>query len=645
VRGQLLRNAAAPLSAATRLPEHYLLEIASGRTICESCQVALRCQRTSNHYPVGLALGQPCVRSIEKQCPVCHRIYRTEGYSEWVPPYGNHAFDLVVEVGLASFLRHRQNGEIQRELEARWGLRLSCSTIRDQGQAFLDYLAATHQARVPQLRDRLQQDGGYVLHVDGTCEGGTDVIFTAIAGNRGWTLASCKMATEDTDQIEAFLRRCVEWFGLPLALVRDLSPQIEAAHQRVMPGVPDLICHYHFLENVGTKLCEKHHSKLTACLRRLKVRPAFHSLRHDLVRNVKQKGSLTPAEIEQLLTAPEQTGHLDPAQKQRALVYLLLCWAEDYGADLQGEFFPFDLPSLAQYRRYRTLHDWVVETMAPADADAKSFRTLETVRRHLVPVVQDRELVDVAERLEKAAALFHELRDVLRLSSDGHPLLHQRAVPDGPVQALQREQNLQEWTRELQQRHMSENDTDRRTDMAIVLDYLKKYDGKLTGHVMALNGGSQPFVVHRTNNLPEHCFGRKKQGLRRRLGTRNLAQYVQAMRPEEFLVDNLRDPDYLQIICGGTVENLASSFAQNWQTGKAIRLSRKEKTTNRPIPVTRRQLRDDSLLVKVRQAIAAVLAREPCEGGGRGVLAAGGTPAHPVPRPLAPAACTREATT
>ena len=611
MRGQLLSNAAVPLSAATRLPEHYLLEVASGRTVCESCQVALRCQRASTRYPVGLALGQPCVRSIEKQCPVCRRIYRAEEYPEWVPPHGNHAFDLVVEVGLASFLRHRQNGEIQRELEARWGLRLSCSTIRDQGQAFLDYLAATHQARLPQLRDRLQQDGGYVLHVDGTCEAGTDIIFTAMAGNRGWTLASCKMATEDTAQIGALLRRCVEWFGLPLALVRDLSPQIEAAHQQVMPGVPDLICHYHFLENVGTKLCEKHHGKLIACLRRLKIRPVFHSLRHDLVRNVKQKGPLTPAEVEQLLTAPEQTGHLDPAQRRRALVYLLLCWAEDYRADLQGEFFPFDLPGLAQYRRYRALYDWLVEIMTAALAAGPSLRTLETIRRHLAPLVQDRELVEVAARLEKAAALFHELRGVLRLSSDGrHPLLHQRPVPDGPVQARQREQHLQKWIHELQQRQASENDPDRRTDVAIVLGYLQKYHGKLTGHVMALNGRSQPFVVHRTNNLPEHGFGRKKRGLRRKLGTKNLTQYVQAMRPEEFLVDNLRDPDYLQIVCGGSVENLASSFAQNWQMGQAIRSSRKEKTTNRPIPVARRRLRDDSLLLKLRQAIAAVL-RQP----------------------------------
>lgn len=597
-----------PLSVKTRLPSHYLLEVASWRTVCDTCQVPLRRQRTSNHYPIGLSLGQPRVRLVQKQCPVCRRIYRAEAYPELVPPHGNHAFDLIVEVGLTSFLRHRQNREIQQELDACWGLRLSCSTISELAQSFLDYLAATHQAHMPKLREWLQKDGGYALHVDGTCEAGTEIVFNAVAGNRGWTLAGCKMPTEDTTQIQGLLRRCVEWFGQPLALVRDLSAQIEAAHQQVMPDIPDLICHYHFLENVGTKLCEKHHTKLIACLRRLKIRPALCSLRRDLVRYTKQKGSLTPAQIEQLLTAPEQATNLDTAQKRRALAYLILCWLEDYGADLQGEYFPFDLPSLALYRRYRTVHGWLVQTMAAIDSPNQASSTLETILHRLATVVEDWELVTTAERLEKAATLFNELRDVLRLSSDGHhPLLHQRSVADGPVQARQREEHLQQWINQLNQRRASKSDADRATDFAIVLDYLQKYYRKLVGHVIVLNDRPQPFVVQRTNNLSEHRFGRTKQRLRRKLGTKNLARYVQAMRPEEFLVDNLQDPDYLQIVCGGSLENLASSFAQNWQAGQRIRSLRRAKTSNHPIPVKRKSLREDCFLSKLKRAVAAVI--------------------------------------
>ena len=587
---------------------HYPLDVVSERTVCDTCQVPLRRQRTSTHYPIGILLGRPHVHLVQKKCPVCRQTYNPEEYPDLVPPHGNYAFDLIVEVGLARFLRHRQNQEIQQELDRGWGLRLSCSTISELAQSFLDYLAATHQAHVPELRERLQQDGGYALHVDGTCEAGTEIIFNAVAGNRGWTLAGCKMAAEEATPIEGLLRRCVEWFGQPLALVRDLSGQIEVAHQRVMPDIPDLICHYHFLLNVGTKLCEKHHTELTACLRHLKIRPALRSLRHNLLRYTKQKVPLTPAQIERLLTAPEQSTALDPAQKRRALAYLLLCWLEDYGADLKGEYFPFDLPSLALYRRYRTVHDWLVPTVAAMDLPNQAFSTLETILHHLATVVKDRELVAAAERLEKAATLFNELRDALRLNSDGRgPLLHQRSVVDGAVLARQREKHLQKWMDQLHHRRALESNTDRAADLEIVLDYLQKYHDKLAGHVIVLNDRPQPFVVQRTNNLSEHRFASTKRRLRRKLGTKNLIRYVQAMRPEELLVDNLHDPDYLRIICGGSFDNLAGSFAENWQAGQNIRSQRREKTTNHPIPARKRRLREDGFLSNLEKAMTIVI--------------------------------------
>ncbi len=615
MRDRLVQTAAVPLSRTTQLPDHYDLEVVNGRTVCESCQVPLHRQRTATRHPIGLLLGRPCVCRVELHCPDCGRTYEAERYPELVPPHGNYAFDLIVHVGLASFLQHRQNSEIQQELASRWGLRLSCSTIRELGQSFLDYLAATHRAHIPELREYLQKSGGYALHIDGTCEAGTDIVFNAVAGNGGWTLDGCKMATEDTIQIQGLLRRCVQWFGPPLALVRDLGSQIEAAHQQVMPDIPDLICHYHFLENVGTKLCEKHHAKLIACLRRLKIRPTLCSLRHDLVRQVKQKGSLSPAQIEQILTPPEPAAPLDPAQKRRCLAYLNLSWLEDYRADLRGEYFPFDLPSLALYRRYQIAHSQLVQTLAAADCPNQALSTLQTIRHHLTTVMEDKELTAAAARLEKAAALFNELRVELRLESDGaHPLLRQRPVADGPVMARQREAQLQKWTDQLNKRRALESDADRIADFTIVLGYLQKYQNKLTGHVITLKGHPVPFVVQRTNNVSEHCFGRAKQGLRRKLGTKNLTRIVQAMRPEEFLVANLRDPEYLRIICGGSLENLATSFARNWEAGKLIRSQRRAMATNHPIPATRRMLREHGFLQRLQRAVEIVVQNATSKG-------------------------------
>ena len=536
VRAQLLGTWPRPLPAGGRLPKDYVLEVASQHTLLRGLRGALRRQRSSSRCPLGVMLGEPQVRYVEKKCGRCGKVYHPETYQRLVPPRGNYAFDLIVAVGLARFRQHRQNGEIQAEFRARHELRLPSSTINELAHTFLDCLAATHQAIAPQLRKRLKEDGGYVLHVDGTCEPGTDTVFNVVAGNRGWTLAGAKMSGEDVKQIAGLLRRCVQSFGTPLALVRDLSPQIEAAGKEALPEVLDLVCHYHFLENVGSKLCEKPHAKLTAALRRLNVQSALRSLRKDLVRYSKQKGCLSAEQVAQCIQSPQLLADLEPLAARRTVAYLVLRWLEDYGADLCGEYFPFDLPSLAIYRRGCEIHDWLVKLTAASDFPQKELSTLGTIARHLAPLRADAEVVAAAERLEKAEALFAELRGLLRLTSDPHgPVLHRRVLADAPAIAAEMEKSFQAWKDQLCQRLAAERDADKAADQRTVLGYLVKYSKKLVGHVIPRAGQAEPFVVERTNNISEHRFGTTKQGLRRKVGTKKLVRMIQAMRPEELL--------------------------------------------------------------------------------------------------------------
>jgi len=554
-------------------------------------------------------LGQPRVRYIEKVCGGCGKVYRSEAYHQCVPPQGNYAFDLIVQVGLARFQQHRQNDEIRDEIEVRAGLSLPCSTISELAHAFLDCLAATHQAQAPQLRKRLEEDGGYVIHVDGTCEPGTDTLFNVMAGNRGWTLAGAKMSGEDVKQIAALLRGCVESFGTPLASMRDLSPQIEAAVKNALPKVLDLICHYHFLENVGNKLCEKPHTKLTAALRRLKIQSALRSLRKDLVRYSKRSGCLSAKDVQQYLELPQLLAESEPLQARRMVTYFLLRWLEDYGADLNGEFFPFDLPSLAFYRRGRQIYDWLVNLTTVEDFPRTEFSTLATIVRHLAPLREDAEAVAAAERLEKAETLFTELREVLRLTSDPQGgVLPQRIPADTSAMAEEAEKSFVLWMEQLRQRLASERDGDKVDDLESVLGYLEKYREKLVGHIIPRPGREQPFVVQRTNNLSEHRFSTTKQGLRRKVGVKKLARLIQAMRPEELLVSNLGDPDYLEILCGGNLENLPAVFARNWKASQAIRTERRKRTTNHPIPIGKKILRNAATLPRLQRAVEMVIA-------------------------------------
>ena len=609
LRAELAGQLDGPLPAGGCLPEGYPLPWDSDHEECSHCGGRLRHKRTSVRQPVGLLLGRPRVRCIEKECVRCGKADSFDAYHRFVPAHGNYAFDLMVEVGLARLRDLRQDTEICRDIRRRWGVSLPVSAVGLLVDSFLDGLAAVHQARAPLLRRRIERDGGYVLHVDGTCEPGTDVAFAAVAAPRRWVLEVGKMTTENANSIAEVLSRVVGHWGIPSALMRDMSQNIKNAKQQVLPEVPDFICQYHFLENVGEKLCRTSHGKLTSCLRRVRTRAALNSIRKDLIRWSKQESSsLTTEQVEQLLANPSEAAEMDASLLRRLAAYLVLRWLDDFGADLHGEYFPFDLPSLAFYRRGRRLSEWLDGVIASEDFPRRGFSTLETIARHLAPLREDPELTAAAQRLEKASALFEELRGVLRLThTPRERTLRTRKPVESGEQVQQIAEDLTQWREALQNRFSRERDPDKREDEALVLKYLETYHQELTGHVLPAEPRREPLVVDRTNNLLEQLFGVTKKGLRRRVGTKRLKRFIQAMRPEALLVPNLGDPLYLDFVCGGDLANLPTRLSEHWPLAKALRHERQQPKKDHPLPTSKRVLRQPEMLDNLTQLVRAII--------------------------------------
>ena len=202
-------------------------------------------------------------------------------------------------------------------------------------------------------------------------------------------------------------------------------------------------------------------------MRRLKVRPALTSLRKELVRWNNKTTALSRSEIEQLLLHPQEIAKFDPAALRRVVAYVLLRWLDDYTADLRGEYFPFDLPNLAFYRRGIQLGQLVGELVAHPDYEHK------------------------------------------------------------------------------------------RADQATILKYLEKYEHQLVGHVIEREG-QEPFIVCRMNNPAE------------------------------------------QLILDGNLANLPAAIAAHWPAAQVIRQQRQTPPTEYPIPTTKKQIRDPSLLKTIK---------------------------------------------
>ena len=280
----------------------------------------------------------------------------------------------------------------------------------------------------------------------------------------------------------------------------------------------------------------------------------------------------------------------------------------DYTTDLHGAYFPLPLPQLAFYRRRLQLGEMRNQLVVSPRFPQREPSMLKTIAGHLQTIRDDADVVAAASRLEKAAAMFEELRRVLRLSSPpGQRLLRQRGPSEGAKAAKKMQKRLYDWRDRLRKRHDREPDEQKRADQSTVLKYLDKYERQLVGHVIELKGDREPLVVRRTNNPAEHRFGSMKQRIRRKVGLKKLTRQIQAMRPEAFLVWNLANREYLSLVLGGSLTNLPSAIARHWDLAQAIRKERIRRTTDHPMPTTKRQIRHTQLLDNIKQTVAKIV--------------------------------------
>jgi hypothetical protein len=100
----------------------------------------------------------------------------------------------------------------------------------------------------------MQSKGGYVLHMDGTTEGDSPHLFSCTDEVSNRVLGNQKMPTKDSQYIVPLLQRLKDADGIPVALIHYMGRAILKAVAGVFPGVPDYICHFHFLRDLGKDL-------------------------------------------------------------------------------------------------------------------------------------------------------------------------------------------------------------------------------------------------------------------------------------------------------------------------------------------------------------------------------------------------------
>ena len=167
---------------------------------CHVSENQLLIHKTSRKTVTTLNIGEFEAIEIQKKCIPCQTIYRSEELRALTPYGGKFGFDVIEFIGTALFIHCNNESQIQAQLALR-NVTISENEISFLGKRFIVYLLLAHQASHVELKRHLDLKGGYILHMDGTCEGDSPHLFSCIDGLSNIVLGNRKMPTEDSQYI------------------------------------------------------------------------------------------------------------------------------------------------------------------------------------------------------------------------------------------------------------------------------------------------------------------------------------------------------------------------------------------------------------------------------------------------------------
>jgi hypothetical protein len=502
-----------------------------------------------------LHVGRFQATEVVLACSTCQRTYRSEELGQLVPPGANFGYDVMVYAGQALWLRCRNEEEVVAEL-AQKNVQISPREVSLLGMKFIVCLALAHQRRTPALHADMRTRGGYICHLDATCEGGDPFLMSSIDSLSNIVLGNVKLPAEDEAHIVPFLERLRQAFGVPLALVHDMGSGILKAVATVFPGVADFICHFHFLRDIGKDY-------LGAEYDTLRKRLGGHGIRATLryrAKQLKREMDANPAMIAALQHDMERVGlpAEDFAFTPVVGAYTLIQWALSAKAEGDGYGFPFDHPHLAFAQRLQRLNAHIERIKdIHLRGQWRDNRPYFKLHIALQAIMKDKTLWKTVTALEAKIGVFENLRKAMRIAMPAGPHGLNDDGGSGAIRAI--EKRVTAFRTWLTRR----KDYSRDRAAQKMIDQIDKYWEKLFADPIAVQTPSGPILIQpqRTNNLLEQFFRSLKRAHRRRTGNAASGRMLRTILAETPLVRNLQNPHYMTLLLNGK-SSLEEIFAQ-----------------------------------------------------------------------------------
>jgi hypothetical protein len=591
---KLLKTFVANLTGAVQpdvlFPEKPVIHFYPEISKCPVCDTTFHVQKTEIKSLSTMDIGEFYARQTILHCPHGHGIFKSRQLQNLVPRGGTFGFDVIIEIGYSLFIHCRSNQDTMAALAAK-NILISDREISYLGRKFIIYLALAHRQSQHALREFLMRRGGYILHVDGTCEGDSPNLFCGLDGLSELVLDTVKISSEKKDKLVPFFQGIKKQYGEPKALVHDMGKGILNAVAEVFPDTPDFICHFHFLRDIGKDLLNNDYTTLLKRLRKLKVRPKLRRRAKYLEQKINPDCHDVGEIIESLQSGKWQTNNFDNVPLITA--YALIQWIFDYPKESDGYGFPFDHPYLDFYRRIQKVHILLgrIKEINFNDS-AKVNSPFIQLYKAITITAEDNLLNELAQKLEAKIEVFDKLRCAMRIAlPEGKNGINDNGDVSDMKSIEEKVTAFRKWI--LSNKHKGKA-------YSKMVAQIDKYWEKLFADpipVVGTDGVVRNIQPQRTNNILERFFRDVKRQNRKKTGMASLNKVLQSILAETPLVQNLKNDEYMKIILNGC-SSLAERFSQIDADQVQQEMAKVAENNDKIIPEIKKIIRDEELTIK-----------------------------------------------
>lgn len=524
--------------------------------LCPVCGSVLNVRKTDKKVIYSLHIGKFVAHQTFLHCRHCDcgTNYLPSQLDSLASKYCNFGYDVIVHIGKSIFQRYRTIGEVTEELRS-FNIDISASEVAYLAKKFIVYLAVSHRNITGKINEQMQLKGGFILHLDGTSEGGSPHLISALDELSKFVLGNIKIPTEKADQIVPLLNEIKHKHGSPEAIVVDMGKAMLLSVASVFPGIKIFICHFHFLRDIGKDLLEDSYAIIRNTLKKYGISTL---LQYRLRQLTKTEFEQFEMRIEQIMQSDREIKQMNILEA-KSICYTLIIWTLNGKKQGDGYGFPFDRTHLEFYKRLNTCH-----SILKAYSNDKSMRftlgahkIIATVLDDLQPFITDKQIGEHAVILEKKIAVFDKLRDAMQIAMPNQKEGLNDNGENSNISTIEHKVKLF--------RTQIVNSSDYQTDNGYrkMIKQIDTYWEKLFADAITINNAKGKFIIQpqRTNNIMEQFFRNFRRGQRRTSGDNSISQKLQSMIADTPLVKNLDNQEYMNILLNGK-SSLEEIFAQ-----------------------------------------------------------------------------------